>query len=169
MIEQWKQLDAFPEYLISSAGRVYSLKSSKLLTPIVRCGTKYVNLCTEGIVESKQIHVLVATAFIANPNNLPVVNHIDSDRMNAIVTNLEWVSERDNVYHSMKQGFFPNKPVLSTDINNNKKAYLSAAQAEKITGINRSSIANVCKGRNKKAGARHWQYITKEEYANYED
>lgn len=47
------------------------------------------------------IHVLVALAFIPNPNNLPEVNHKDFNRENPMVDNLEWISRRDNIKYSM--------------------------------------------------------------------
>lgn len=51
-----------------------------------------------------RVHRLVAEQFIPNPNNLPEVNHIDFDRTNNDVSNLEWVSHLDNVRHSSSQG-----------------------------------------------------------------
>ena len=51
-----------------------------------------------------RIHRLVAEAFVPNPNNLPQVNHIDGDKLNNAPSNLEWVSNRDNMTHAMKNG-----------------------------------------------------------------
>lgn len=55
------------------------------------------------------IHRLVAIAFLPNPNNFPQVNHIDGDRKNPKVTNLEWCDQFANMKHAIKTGLFPNR------------------------------------------------------------
>jgi len=168
-METWKEIENFPGYQISDEGRVFSEKSNKLLTPVIRAETLYVTLCAVDGNFEKQIHVLVAEAFIPNPDALPMVNHKDSNRQNPRVSNLEWISARGNVYHSMTYGNYGNKPVKSVAANGSVCVYLSAAQAEKRTGIARSQIVAVCKGKGKTAGARQWYYISKEEYVKYEN
>lgn len=55
------------------------------------------------------VHRLVAKAFIPNPGNKPQVNHIDGDKANYKVTNLEWVDQIQNMQHALKMGLFPNR------------------------------------------------------------
>ena len=61
-------------------------------------------MCKNGKSETKQVHRLVAQAFIPNPFNKPEVNHIDNDGTNNNYTNLEWVTKKENVAHQIKQG-----------------------------------------------------------------
>jgi len=89
------------KYLISNHGRVYSNASKKFLKPFNTPGG-YLRFNT-GRGEFKWLaHRLVATVFIPNPNNLPKVNHIDFDPTNNIVTNLEWVTAKQNKQHSVQ-------------------------------------------------------------------
>lgn len=105
MNEQWKQFgqSAKRKYYISPQGNVKSVciatgieRPIKLLTD--KDGYHYM------IVKKKAYRVnrLVAQAYIPNVNNKPFVNHIDLNRINNNVDNLEWVTHRENIQHSYK-------------------------------------------------------------------
>lgn len=91
-------------------GSFSRFKSETIKTPVYTTD-KYlsVKLCVDGINKTCGIHRLVAEAFISNPDNLPEVNHIDTDRTNNYVENLEWVTHQDNVTHSVKLGHYKGK------------------------------------------------------------
>ena len=67
-------------------------------------GYSRVTLSNSGKTTRMAVHRLVALAFIPNPYNKPVVNHIDNNPTNNHVTNLEWVTSKENAQHSSKQG-----------------------------------------------------------------
>ena len=67
-------------------------------------GYLYVTLRVGGVRHNKHIHRLVAEAFIDNPNNYTEVNHIDFNRENNNVSNLEWVDHGMNIRHSRDAG-----------------------------------------------------------------
>lgn len=97
------QIRDFPNYFICEDGVVFSNKRGKLkqLKPIRHSvGYLRVSLCYSDKKTEKYIHRLVAESFIPNPNNLSYVNHIDENKQNNHVTNLEWISHPDNVIHS---------------------------------------------------------------------
>lgn len=106
------------KYQVSSEGRVRSLDrvtvhkdgvTEKVLGKLLNInydshGYSIVTLYSNGQPRTFLVHRLVAQAFIPNPNNLPQVNHIDRDKTNNRVDNLEWISQRGNVVHACKLG-----------------------------------------------------------------
>jgi len=105
MITQTKYIKGFKNYMIHPGGWVYSIKSDKILKPMItRKGYHMVALYIEGKRYYRAIARLVAIAFINNPENKPEVNHKDGDKSNNIEGNLEWVTGRENIHHAFKIG-----------------------------------------------------------------
>lgn len=78
---------------------------------------------------TKKVHRLVAEAFIPNPNKLPEVNHIDGDKKNNCVSNLEWMSHKENVEHAISIGKYKRVRKLSnTDIAQLKAEYVKGSK-----------------------------------------
>lgn len=106
--EQWKEIAGFEGlYKISNLGRVMSLDKTGSKCEFIKklgrdnsTGYLQVELWKNGKQSNKRVHRLVAIAFVDNPHNLPVVNHKDGDKMNAVATNLEWTSYSLNTLHS---------------------------------------------------------------------
>lgn len=107
--ENWKlvnevsKLKIKGEYYISDKGNFYSTFSKRCIKPQKdHKGYYYVEIGRK----KYKVHRLVAKYFLPNPNNLPQVNHIDCDKSNNNVTNLEWVTNRENYEHALKMGTF---------------------------------------------------------------
>lgn len=109
--ELWKPLLEYKGIEVSSIGRIRKAANKRRKERILsefpkdrdgycRCSVQRLN----GTWTSQPVHRLVAKAFISNPYNKPAVNHIDGNRTNNKVDNLEWVTPRDNVIHSFKYG-----------------------------------------------------------------
>ena len=107
-----KEINGFPGYFITPDGKVYTtrkcsgnpkgeLREKAQLND--RKGYKRLKLSNSGKHKAFRVHRLVAEAFIPNPDNLPQVNHIDEDKSNNHVDNLEWVTARQNQHHSAYQ------------------------------------------------------------------
>lgn len=99
MNEIWKTIDDYPDYMVSNMGRVKSLKfgKEKLLKPFIqRKGYYLVELRNNNYSKTFTIHKLVAKAFLDNPNNLSQVNHINEDKTDNRVENLEWCTNEYN-------------------------------------------------------------------------
>lgn len=103
MEEQWKKIEGYPNYSISSIGRVRNDKTNKLLTPHPRSkGYLYVGIMnSNGKQDQFRVNRLVAQAFIPNPKGLPIVNHINEIKTDNRVENLEWVSAKENVNYGL--------------------------------------------------------------------
>ena len=103
LFEIWKDIEGYEGlYQVSNLGRVKSLKVSKIKSERIRksyqqsSGYISIVLCKNGKVTNHKIHRLVANAFIDNPDNLPEVNHMDEDKTNNCVDNLEWCDSSYN-------------------------------------------------------------------------
>lgn len=109
------------DYDINELGEIYSHKTNKILTgTIYNTGYKMVRLTIEGKKKGYAIHRLVAQTFIPNPDNLPVVNHKDGNKLNNHMNNLEWVSQSKNRQHAIQT----------------KVSKLATGKREKIKDIN---------------------------------
>ena len=107
--EFWKDVVGYGDlFSVSNKGQIFSKRTDKVLkqNPV---STGY-NACMTRIGGRKgtcvclRAHREVAKAFIPNPNNLPFVNHIDGDKLNNSVENLEWVTPRENVRYALALG-----------------------------------------------------------------
>lgn len=120
-----------------------------------------------------EVHRLVAEAFIPNPNKLPQVNHIDENKANNNVGNLEWVTMKQNNMHGTRlarQGItykalpeekkkHPHKIVLELDdLGNVLHEFYSVREAAQHFGIDESGISKCCRGLLKTSGGRYWRY-----------
>jgi hypothetical protein len=102
-MEEWKQIDGYVDYQVSSLGRVRSLKFGKqrILAPRKNTdGYFCIVTCMNGRQTSHRIHRLVASVFISNPENLPQVDHIDRDITNNSIENLRWVTPSQNCFNT---------------------------------------------------------------------
>lgn len=119
MQEEWRQVVGFEGlYSVSNLGRVRSeerevpgklgstrLLPEKELSLCLQHGRRFlVGFRKNGERSNHFVHRLVAGSFIPNPNGKPEVNHIDNNPLNNRVDNLEWVTHKENMEHSAKQG-----------------------------------------------------------------
>lgn len=99
-----KEITNYENYLIYDDGNVFNTNTNKMLCgSIGENGYKYYRLSKNNVKKMFYAHRLVAEAFLENPNNLPVVNHKDGNKLNNNLNNLEWVSYSDNIKHFHKE------------------------------------------------------------------
>lgn len=162
--EIWKDIEGYEElYAVSNLGNVKNLKTNRVFTQkspkSLRGGYKSVNLPNKII----KIHRLVAKAFVDNPENKNVVNHIDGNKLNNRADNLEWVTTAENTRLGYITGNnkVTKRAVYQIDKDNDKiiKKFESLQDARLITGIDDGSICKVCKGRQNTAGGYKWEFV----------
>ena len=159
-------------YKVSNLGRILSLNyrntgKSELMTPF-DSGDGYlkVQLWKNGKYKICRVHRLVAETFLENPENLPEVNHIDEDKTNNRVDNLEWKSHRDNCNHGTR-----NQRAAKAKINGKKskkvlqftlsgefiREWPSIHECER-NGFNRGAVAACCHGKQKTHKGFLWMF-----------
>ena len=102
----------FKGYSIDSDGIVYNEKGDTLKTQINKYGYLNLAICTDGKTKNFLVHRLIAKAFIPNPGNKPMVNHIDGNKLNNKISNLEWVTARENAVHAIEEKLYKNESAI---------------------------------------------------------
>jgi len=99
---EFKVIKGFPDYKVSSKGEVISYRqddNGKILKPSVSTGYQKVCLQGKSGKQNFQVHRLVAMAFLKKPKGFNIVNHIDGDKLNNTLLNLEWTNRKGNGKH----------------------------------------------------------------------
>ena len=100
-METYKKVADFPDYEVSDQGNIRNKHTQKVLKPKLhkKRGYHTVNLYLDKKQFTRDIHRLVALAFIPNENNLEFVDHLDRNKLNNVVSNLRWTNRHDNNFN----------------------------------------------------------------------
>lgn len=157
MIE-YKQINGYDGiYEIASNGEVISTRFNKrkvLKQSMMTAGYKMVTLKKDGKQKAWSIHRLLAIHFLPNPENLPQVNHIDGNKLNNDLKNLEWCTQQTNIQHMYNIGLKTYKPLhykgkKGIDHNRSKKilcitngeVFGSMSEAERFYNLGGGSVS----------------------------
>lgn len=183
--EIWKDVVGYEgRYLVSNIGNIKSVERGRdsnknyLIKEKIRKrqidksnGYLSVMLFKDGKGKRLSVHRLVATAFIPNPENLPEVNHLDYNKLNPHVSNLEWCTASENKKHMAKRdgyknsmqgmlgGLNPNaKKVIQKDVTGNViKIWASMADAARSLKVGVASISNCANNSLKTCRGFKWE------------
>ena len=174
-MEEWRDIPGYEGlYQVSNIGNVRSLNYNrrKGCIHVLKLGySPYANisLCKDGKPKHYLVHRLVAEAFIPNPNNYKEVNHIDEDKTNNKVENLEWCDRSHNINHGDRNNKHA-KAMLAEKHPKAKKVrcittgeiFLCCVDAEEKYNPEHNrkacNICHCCKGRVKTAYGMRWEY-----------
>lgn len=161
-ISNYGRVKSLPRITNRKSGRILSVRERVMANIISADGYLRIKLCKNNIQKIMSIHRLVAIAFIANPKNKPQVNHIDGNKLNNKLENLEWVTAKENSQHAILNG-------LSTPRTNEKipciqvsldgfilNEFESRSEASRITGASGRDISDCINKKLKTAGGYLW-------------
>lgn len=166
-MEKWKSVVGFEgKYEVSEVGRMRSLIGAKpkIMGQTNGLGYQMVSLNKR----PTGVHRLVAQAFIPNLENKPFVNHINGDRRDNVVSNLEWVTPQENITHAVETGLSKKnvidvrKKVAQYDMDGNFIAeYKSICEAAKsFNALNQTSnLRKACRGQRSHFQGYIWKFI----------
>jgi hypothetical protein len=166
----WKKIENL-NYEVSSDGEVRNFITKTLIKgSISNSGYRMVTLYEfKSKKLTKQVHRLVALAFVDNIDNKSQVNHIDKNKLNNKVENLEWVTPKENIKHHHDNGgikynnqYYKNKlgkehnRSITIFCKNNNETYYGLSEASRKTGISISTISTAIK-ENRSCKGMHFQ------------
>lgn len=184
MKEIWKDIKGFENYQVSNLGRI-KRKGKIMFIKDDKQKRKYYKRYDELIMKQfkdnvgyytvtlnchrKRVHRLVAEAFLKKSKGKNVINHIDCNKLNNCVNNLEFCTYKENSIHASKNGLINLEPAIEKtskkvdmfDLKNNYiRTFNSISEAKRYLGINRycGSISEVCNGKRNKAKGYIWRY-----------
>jgi hypothetical protein len=178
--EDWKKVDGYDNYEVSSFGNVKNTKTGRILKAS-SCG----GYCNVGLSGNKPkthlVHQLVGKAFIPNPENKSQINHKDKNKLNNNINNLEWVTNKENSIHrstGVIQTTNQNLEIYRIDINTNEilEKYNSIEDAAKYIADNttsnhnaiRAGICTVINGKQITAYGYKWKKVEQPHLENEE-
>lgn len=157
-----KEIRGNPGYFVTPEGFVFhgenQIKAGK-------SSNGYMTVCLPSIGGSKTVHRIVAETFIPNPDRKPCVNHINGDKSDNRVENLEWVTHSENAIHAYKNG------LKKVDMDECRKAkrrkcvrddgvvFESLAEAARKSGTNTDGVYKSCNGIYKTTNGYSFKYV----------
>lgn len=186
-MEIWKPITGTKGLIeVSNMGRVRSLLRGTptiLKTQTDNKGYHRIRVTIEQEKMSYKVHREVARAFIANPGNLPQVNHKDGNKNNNSVDNQEWITNRDNAHHAIENGLWASviegsrkenerrkQPVMGYFTSENScssRRFESVAEAERFVGSRH--VVDVLKGRRSMVKGWTFRYEEVRPYADIDN
>lgn len=163
MEEIWRDIDGFPDYQISNMGYVKSFKLNKIQGKIVKpanhSGYLAINLAKDNRTYCKQVHRLVLETFKPCDNMQKLtVNHIDHNRSNNYVDNLEWLTSKENSQEMVKY-LNLNKPVICLET---KQIFNSLCEVEQVLNYDLASVSKCCHKQQNTCHGYHFEFYDSE-------
>ena len=176
MDENWWYIDEAPSYMISDEGRIWSEKTQRFIKPkpMDREGHLGVCLTVNGKPRYFYLHRLMAKAFIPNPNNYPIVRHLNDIPYNNELNNLAWGTQRDNWHDSKENGHVHyatpeerekglqklRKPIIAVNLKTGEEIKFEGQnEASRILGIQQANIWKVLNGRRVSTCGWYFKYL----------
>jgi hypothetical protein len=153
----WKTIEEFQDFEASNFGNIRKKSTQKHLAFHLRNGYYACSIYKH----TKNVHRIIATTFIENDDPSLIVNHIDGNKLNNNINNLEWVTFKENTKHALENNLVKknSRKVGQYDLENKLiKEFDSITEAAKELNISDKHIGSVCRGNKKTAYGFIWKY-----------
>lgn len=148
-------------YAITSCGKVWSYKSNKFMAQRYDDnGYLRINLRKDGKTYTKQVHRLVAEAYIPNEEGKPQVDHINQVKDQNYISNLRWATPVENSRHSnlgrKRYWSTVRRPIYCVELD---KVFKTQAAACREIGLSSSALNRALHGVRETCGGYHWKFV----------
>lgn len=155
--------DEKTNYEISDRGEVRNYVTGNPISTHLQQGYRICTLLIDNHQKSMRVHRMVALTFIPNPENKPYVNHIDGNRQNNNIENLEWVTPSENSQHAYTAGLRKpsrGRPVVQYSLDGKEMVtFNSATEAARELNLQQSKITSCCTRARETTGDYQWRYL----------
>lgn len=155
-LEAWRNVEGYEGlYQVSNFGKVRSLITNRILKPFqTKDGYLRIKLSKDGNKKMFYIHRLVATAFLSNEEELPEIDHINNDRSDNRVANLQWISHVENLRKKESDWGVPRKvQCIETG-----QIFDSVSAAAKAMKRDKSTMSDHLRGKTQSCAKKHFKY-----------
>lgn len=163
MEEDWKYIDGSDNAYISTLGRIQ--RNGKDVIP-TEDNEGYLRVSVGGKAGRDRVHRFLAKAFIPNPKHKPCVNHIDGNKKNNRIDNLEWCTAKENSEHASRTGLLSHDTgrkgaILAVNLKTGQSCvFLNQMHVAKVIGASDSEVNKCIKGKRKTVHGYTLEYLT---------
>lgn len=158
--QNWKEIPGHPKYRVSTKGEIYSIAGKRILKPTLSKGGYY-SVSIGG--KTTEVHRIVAQCYLPNPDNLPIVNHLNGkEKWNNAVSNLQWDTYSENTLHAYRTGLIKSRAKKVRQLTPKGKDVIihnDAATAAKSVGLTKEAIYSACSGHSKLCTGYKFEYV----------
>lgn len=160
-MEQWRSVKGFVNYEVNDHGDIRNKHTTKILSPKIDRGYERVVLYDKGVRNMKQVHRIVAESFIDNPDCKDEVNHINGNKHDNRVQNLEWCTRSDNMKHAYATGLkhfsggLEERPVRVLETG---QVYKSIHECARQLNCDQGHISHCLSGQRQTHNKYHFEY-----------
>jgi len=167
------RIDEYPDYFITKDGKIWNDKKQRYIKATFDGRYLRVSLYSKNKFKFCMLHRLIAKAYLPNPDNLKCVNHIDGDKLNNSISNLEWCTASENNYHAFKTGLrvwkeksrkkvaasLGGKPFIAYKDSKMIGIFHTLMEAESQLGVDDGNISKTLKGKLKQCNGYTFVYV----------